>query len=53
LDLLGKVMGQIPVRSDLHVLPGLGHSFEAGHRAVSEEVLEEVVRVILGWMDSL
>jgi len=53
LDLLGKVMGQMPVRSDLHVLPGLGHSFEAGNRTVSEEVLAEVVRVILGWMDSL
>ena len=53
LDLLGKVMGQIPVRSDLHVLPGLGHSLEAGSKDVSEEVLAEVVRVIIGWMDSL
>ena len=53
LDLLGKVMGQIPVRSDLHVLPGLGHSLEEGSRGVAEEVLDEVVRVILGWMDSL
>jgi predicted alpha/beta-hydrolase family hydrolase len=53
LDLLGKVMSQIPVRSDLHVLPGLGHSLEAGRGAVSGEVLDEVVRVILGWMDSL
>ncbi|MFZ2088507.1 MAG: alpha/beta family hydrolase [Desulfobaccales bacterium] len=53
LDLLGKVLGHMPVRSDLHVLPGLGHSFEAGSRPLSEEVLREVVRVILGWMDSL
>lgn len=53
LDLLGKVLGHMPVRSDLHVLPGLGHSFEAGSRTMSEEVLAEVVRVILGWMDSL
>lgn len=53
LDLLGKVLSQIPVRSDLHVLPGRGHSYEAGARAMSEEVLQEVVRVILGWMDSL
>jgi predicted alpha/beta-hydrolase family hydrolase len=53
LDLLGKVLSQIPVRSDLHVLPGRGHSYEVGARALPEEVLEEVVRVILGWMDSL
>ncbi len=53
LDLLGKVLGQLPVRSDLHVLPGRGHSYEAGARPMSEEVLAEVVRVILGWMDSL
>jgi predicted alpha/beta-hydrolase family hydrolase len=53
LDLLGKVLGQMPVRSDLHVLPGRGHSYEAGARPMPEEVLAEVVRVILGWMDSL
>jgi hypothetical protein len=46
-------LGRIPVRSDLHVFPGLGHSFEAGSKAMSEEVLQEVVRVILAWMDSL
>ncbi len=53
LERLGTVLGRIPVRSDLHVLPGLGHSFEAGSKAMSEEVLQEVVRVILAWMDSL
>ena len=36
-----------------HVLPGRGHSLEAGSREVSGEVMDEVVRVILGWMDSL
>jgi predicted alpha/beta-hydrolase family hydrolase len=53
LERLGTVLARIPVRSDLHVLPRLGHSFEAGNKAMSEEVLEEVVRVILAWMDSL
>jgi len=53
LERLGSVLSHIPVRSDLHVLPGLGHSFERGGQTLSEEVLEEVVRVILAWMDSL
>ena len=53
LDLLGKVLSQMRVRSDLHVLPGRGHSYEAGGKAMPEEVLEEVTRVILAWMDSL
>jgi predicted alpha/beta-hydrolase family hydrolase len=53
LERLGTVLRNIPVRSVLHVLPGLGHSFEAGSKAMTEEVLEEVVRVILAWMDSL
>ncbi len=53
LERLGAVLSHIPVRSDLHVLPGLGHSFERGSQTLSEEVLEEVVRVILAWMDSL
>jgi predicted alpha/beta-hydrolase family hydrolase len=53
LERLGTVLARIPVRSDLHVLPRRGHSFEAGNKAMSEEVLEEVVRVIMAWMDSL
>jgi len=53
MERLGMVLGHIPVRSDLHVLPGRGHSYEAGGKAMPEEVLEEVTRVILAWMDSL
>ncbi len=53
LDRLGTVLSHIPVRSDLHVVPGRGHSYEAGSKAMTEEVLEEVTRVILAWMDSL
>jgi len=53
LDLLGQVLGHLPVRSDLHVLPGLGHSYEAAGNAMPVEVLEEITRVILGWLDSL
>jgi len=54
LDLLGKTMGQMPVRSDLHVIPGVGHSFEgkAGH-PMTLEMLGQISRVILGWIDSL
>jgi hypothetical protein len=53
MDLLGKVLSQMPVRSDLHVLPGLGHSFESGGHAMAPEVLAQITRVILGWLDSL
>jgi hypothetical protein len=53
MDLLGKVLGQMPVRSDLHVLPGLGHSFESGGHSMAPEVLAQINRVILGWLDSL
>jgi predicted alpha/beta-hydrolase family hydrolase len=53
LDLLGQVLGQMPVRSDLHVLPGLGHSYESGSGPMAPELLGEITRVILGWMDSL
>jgi predicted alpha/beta-hydrolase family hydrolase len=53
LEFLGRVLGQMPVRADLHVLPGLGHSFERGGGHMSEDTLPEVVRVILAWMDSL
>lgn len=52
-DRLGEVLGNMPVRTDLHVLPGLGHSFEAGKGTVAAEVLDEVSRVIVAWMESL
>ncbi len=52
-DRLGEVLARIPVRTDLHVLPGLGHSYEKGSEPVSPEVLEEVSRVIMGWLGSL
>ena len=53
MDLLGKVLGQMPVRSDLHVIPGLGHSFESEGHAMAPEVLAQITRVILGWLTSL
>ncbi|MDD2904023.1 MAG: hypothetical protein PHU44_16475 [Syntrophales bacterium] len=53
LDRLGTVLSHMPVSPCLHVLPGLGHSYEppGGHLAL--ETLDEVHRVILGWLDSL
>ena len=53
MDLLGKVLGQMPVRSDLHVIPGVGHSFESGGHTLAPEILPQITRVILGWLDSL
>jgi len=53
MDLLGKVLSQMPVRSDLHVLPGLGHSFESGGHVMAPEIMAQITRVILGWLDSL
>jgi uncharacterized protein len=53
MDLLGKVLGQMPVRSDLHVIPGVGHSFESGGHMMAPEILPQITRVILGWLDSL
>ncbi len=53
LNRLGEVLGRMSVRSDLHVLPGLGHSFEPPGGAMPPEVLAELTRVILGWLDSL
>ncbi len=53
MDLLGKVLSQMPVRSDLHLIPKAGHSFEVGGQAMSPETMEEITRVILGWLDSL
>jgi hypothetical protein len=51
-DRLGPVLARMPVRTDLHVLPGLGHSFESG-KTIAAETLDEVARVIVGWLDSL
>jgi predicted alpha/beta-hydrolase family hydrolase len=53
LNLLGEVLGRMPVRSDLHVIPKGGHSFEHGGGVMAPELLEEITRVILGWLDSL
>ncbi len=53
LDLLGEVLGKIPVRADLHLIPGVGHSFESHGGAAVPGTMEEIVRVILGWLDSL
>jgi predicted alpha/beta-hydrolase family hydrolase len=53
LDRLGQVLAKMPVRSDLHVIPGAGHSFESGSGSVSPETLDEISRVIIGWLDSL
>ncbi len=53
LDRLGEVLSRLRVRSDLHVLPGLGHSYETPGGHLAPEVIEEITRVILGWMDSL
>ncbi len=53
MDLLGKVLGQMPVRSDLHVIPGVGHSYESGGHAMAPEILPQITRVILGWLNSL
>jgi hypothetical protein len=43
----------MPVSSTLHVLPGLGHSYEPPGGHMAPETLDEVNRVILGWLDSL
>ena len=53
LDLLGEVLGRMPVRSDVHVIPKGGHSFETGGGAMAPDLPDEICRVILGWMDSL
>ncbi len=53
LDLLGQTLGRMPVRTDLHLIPGGGHSFETEGRHVTPETQEEIKRAILGWMDSL
>jgi predicted alpha/beta-hydrolase family hydrolase len=53
LDLLGQVLSQMPVRTDLHLIPGVGHSFEPPGGRMAPEIIEETSRVILGWLDSL
>jgi predicted alpha/beta-hydrolase family hydrolase len=53
LDRLGQVLSHLPARTDLHVLPGLGHSYEAPGNTMPATVLEEITRVILGWLYSL
>ena len=53
LDLLGQVLGKLPVRTDLHLIPGGGHSFESHSGVMAPELMEEITRVILGWLDSL
>ena len=53
LDRLGQVLSHMPVSSCLHVLPGLGHSYEPPGGRMAPETLEEVHRVVLGWLDSL
>lgn len=53
LERLGMVLSRIPVRCDVHLLPGRGHSFEDRGGELPEEVMDEVARVILGWLESL
>ena len=53
MNLLGNVLANMPVRTDLHVIPGVGHSFEAGAPGMDPKLLEQISRVILGWLDSL
>jgi predicted alpha/beta-hydrolase family hydrolase len=53
LDLLGEVLARLPARSDLHIIPRAGHSFESDGGAMAPELLDEICRVILGWLNSL
>ncbi len=53
LERLGGVMSRLPVRSDLHVIPGGGHSFETASGSPGPETLDEITRVILSWLESL
>jgi uncharacterized protein len=53
LGRLGEVLAGMPVRTDVHVLPGLGHSYERGKAPVTPKVLDGVSRVIAAWMGSL
>jgi hypothetical protein len=43
----------MPVRTDLHLIPKAGHSFEHSGGHMASELLDEITRVILGWLDSL
>lgn len=49
---LGEVLANMPAPADVHVLPGLGHSYEKGRESVTPEVLDEVSRVIAAWIES-
>ena len=53
LERLAPVLGHMPVRTDLHLIPGVGHSFEPPGGKMSQDTLAEIHRVILGWLDSL
>ena len=53
LDLLGQVLSHMPVRSDLHLIPKAGHSFEVSGAEMAPELMPEITRVILGWLGSL
>lgn len=52
-DRLGEVLARMAVPTDLHVLPGLGHSYERAGEPVAPEVLDKVSRVIVSWLGSL
>lgn len=52
-DRLGEVLARMSVPTDLHVLPGLGHSYERAGEPVAPEVLDKVSRVIVSWLGSL
>jgi hypothetical protein len=41
------------VRTDLHLIPKAGHSFEGEGRHPAPELMAEITRVILGWLNSL
>ncbi len=49
---LGEVLAEMGVHTDVHVLPGLGHSYEKGREPVTPKVLDEVSRVIAAWIRS-
>jgi predicted alpha/beta-hydrolase family hydrolase len=53
LDRLGHVLSHMPVSPCLHVLPGLGHSYEPPGGHLAPETVDEVTRAVLGWLDSL
>lgn len=52
LSRLGEVLAEMGMRTDVHVLPGLGHSYEKGREPLTFEVLDEVSGVIVAWIKS-